>query len=66
MIKNFLFSTVFIFGIISPVQAQEIVIFNVNKLCATLVNIPYASDNFTDQEYEEFKKCLVFMTQFYE
>jgi hypothetical protein len=66
MIKKLIFSVVFIFGIISPVQAQEVILMNVNKLCATLVNIPYASDNFTDDEWEEFKKCLIFMNQFSE
>lgn len=29
----------------------------VNRFCAYLVGIPYASDNFTDQEYERFLVC---------
>jgi hypothetical protein len=63
MIKKLVFSAVFIFGTISPVQAQTI---NVNKLCASIVNIPYASDNFTDEEWEEFKQCVIFVNQFSE
>jgi hypothetical protein len=30
---------------------------NVNKFCAYVVGIPYASDNFTDEEWERFKYC---------
>lgn len=29
----------------------------VNRFCAYLVGIPYASDNFTDAEYERFLVC---------
>jgi len=29
----------------------------VNKMCSYLVGIPYASDNFTDEEWERFKVC---------
>ncbi len=66
MIKKLVFSVIFIFGTISPVQAQEILTINVNKLCASIVNIPYASDNFTDEEWEEFKQCVIFVNQFSE
>lgn len=37
-----------------PVSAQEVYTINVNKLCAAIVNIPYASDDFSDEEWEEF------------
>ena len=30
---------------------------NVNKFCAYVVGIPYASDNFTDEEYQRFLYC---------
>ena len=30
---------------------------NVNKFCAYVVGIPYASDNFTDEEYQRFQYC---------
>jgi hypothetical protein len=49
-----------------PTSAQELYRINVNRVCATIVNIPYASDNFTDEEWEQFKECLVFMKQFEE
>jgi hypothetical protein len=30
---------------------------NVNKFCAYVVGIPYASDNFTDEEWQRFVYC---------
>jgi len=30
------------------------------KFCAEVVGIPYASDNFTDEEWERFQKCMAF------
>jgi hypothetical protein len=51
---------------VTPVSAQEVYSINVNKLCATIVGIPYASDNFSDKEFEEFKKCLRFVRSFKE
>lgn len=35
------------------IQNQE----QVNKICAYIVGIPYASDNFSDEEWERFKFC---------
>lgn len=35
------------------IQQQE----EVNKVCAYIVGIPYASDNFSDEEWERFKLC---------
>jgi hypothetical protein len=29
----------------------------INRFCAYVVGIPYASDNFTDEEWERFKFC---------
>jgi len=40
------------------------VTLNVNRLCAAIVQIPYASDNFSDAEFQKFKKCLLFVRQF--
>ena len=48
----------------ATVSAQEIYSINVNKMCAAIIGIPYASDNFTDKEWEEFKDCLRFVRQF--
>ena len=47
-----------------PVSAQEVYSINVNRVCAAIVGIPYASDNFTDEEWKQFKDCLDFMRQF--
>ena len=30
---------------------------NINKFCAYVVGIPYASDNFTDEEWNRFVYC---------
>jgi hypothetical protein len=30
---------------------------SVARYCATTVGIPYASDNFSDREWEQFKSC---------
>lgn len=49
-----------------PVSAQEIYSINVNRFCAGIVGIPYASDNFTNKEWEEFQKCLKYVRQFKE
>lgn len=32
----------------------------VANFCADAVGIPRNSDNFTDQEYEQFKSCIIF------
>lgn len=37
---------------------------NVNRLCAAIVDIPYASDNFSDEEWKQFQQCLQFVRQF--
>lgn len=33
---------------------------DIQKFCADAVGIPYASDNFTDEEWEQFQKCMAF------
>lgn len=50
----------------SPVNAQEIYSININRVCASIVGIPYASDNFSDEEWEQFKQCLQFMRNYRE
>lgn len=50
---------------IQPASANEMMItVNVNRVCAAIVNIPYASDNFSDAEFQKFKQCLRFVRQF--
>ena len=63
--NNFVFFLFVIFASI-PVSAQEIYSINVNKFCADIVGIPYASDNFTDEEWEKFKHCVNFTKQYHE
>jgi hypothetical protein len=55
----------FLIAFATPASANEMMItVNVNRVCAAIVNIPYASDNFSDAEWEQFKQCLQFMRQF--
>jgi len=54
--KTLIASTVILF---SPAAiAQEVYSINVNKLCAAIVGIPYASDNFSDTQWQKFKVCV--------
>ncbi len=41
------------------IQQQE----DINKACAYIVGIPYASDNFSDSEWERFKLCRELITE---
>ena len=51
--------------LIKPASANEMMItVNVNRVCAAIVGIPYASDNFSDAEFQKFKQCLLFVRQF--
>jgi hypothetical protein len=63
--KNLLLLPFIVFSTL-PVSAQEVYPININRVCAAIVQIPYASDNFTDEEWEQFKTCLKFMGQFRE
>lgn len=50
-----------------PTKSQEdgeVFFININKVCAKVVDIPYASDNFSDEEWEKFKNCREFMKTF--
>ena len=38
----------------------EMVTVNKNRVCSVLVNVPYASDNLTKKEWEQFKLCVRF------
>ena len=40
-------------AVISSTKSSE----EINKFCAYVVGIPYASDNFTDAEWERFVFC---------
>jgi hypothetical protein len=63
MKKAFLISMVFLFG--TPAFAENMMIrVNVNRVCAKIVGIPYASDNFSDAEWKKFKQCISFMRKF--
>ena len=43
---------------IQPASANEMMItVNVNRVCAAIVGIPYASDNFSRNDWERFKEC---------
>jgi hypothetical protein len=49
----------------TPAFANDMMIrINVNRVCAAIVNIPYASDNFTDAEFEKWKECVAYFHQF--
>jgi len=53
---GFIVELVILGVLIAPAQSstQE---ESVNRFCAYVVGIPYASDNFTDDEWERFKFC---------
>jgi hypothetical protein len=36
---------------------------DINRFCAYVVGIPYASDNFTDEEWKRFKFCRDTLSQ---
>ena len=49
----------------TPAFANDMMIrINVNRVCASIVNIPYASDNFSDKEFEKLKKCVAYIRRF--
>lgn len=48
----------------TSISAQEVYSINVNRLCAELVGIPYASDDFSDEEWEQFKSCVNYVKDF--
>jgi hypothetical protein len=60
--KQLLLAALFVLP--TAVSAQEVYSININRVCAAIVGIPYASDNFSDEEWEQFKTCLRFMRQF--
>jgi hypothetical protein len=51
------------FTIAFPAQAEMITV-NVNRVCAAIVNIPYASDDFSDEEWEQFENCRIYLQKF--
>jgi hypothetical protein len=55
----------FLLAFATPAFANEMMItVNVNRVCASIVNIPYASDNFSDEEWKQFQQCVRYMRQF--
>jgi hypothetical protein len=63
--KNLILLSLITLGV-TPVSAQEIYRININRVCADMVGIPYASDNFSDKEWEQFKVCLNVMKEYQE
>jgi hypothetical protein len=62
--KQLIIATLFALAPVSA-QANDMMIYiNVNRLCAAIVDIPYASDNFSDEEWEKFKGCVKYVRQF--
>jgi hypothetical protein len=41
-----------------PVSKYESIPVPIAKYCAKVVGIPYASDNFSEQEWKRFTKCV--------
>jgi hypothetical protein len=52
-----------VFAVAAPAQAEMITV-NVNRVCAAIVGIPYASDNFSDEEWVQFKQCRDYLQRF--
>ena len=48
-----MFELMLIAQLLTPLEASN----EVNKFCAEVVGIPYASDNFSDEEWERFVYC---------
>jgi hypothetical protein len=48
----------------TSISAQEVYSININRLCAEVVGIPYASDNFSDEDWEKFKSCVNYVKDF--
>jgi hypothetical protein len=62
--KKLIIAAIFV-AISTPAYAEDMMIrVNVNRVCAKIVGIPYASDNFSDAEWEKFKSCVRFMRKF--
>ena len=49
---------------VQSANAGEIVRINVNRLCSAVVGIPYASDNFSDAEWNTFKQCVQYIRSY--
>ena len=48
-----MFELMLISQLLTPLEASN----EVNKFCAEVVGIPYASDNFSNEEWERFVYC---------
>jgi hypothetical protein len=62
--KQLIIATLFALAPMSAQANDMMVYINVNRLCAAIVNIPYASDNFTDQEWQQFQNCVKYVRRF--
>ena len=55
----------FVLAFATPAFANDMMItVNVNRVCAAIVNIPYASDNFSDEDWEKFQQCVRYLRKF--
>jgi hypothetical protein len=48
----------------TSISAQEVYSININRLCAEIVGIPYASDDFSDEDWQQFKSCVNYVKDF--
>jgi hypothetical protein len=62
--KKLIIATLFALAPMSAQANDMMVYINVNRLCAAIVNIPYASDNFSDEEWEKFQQCVKYVRRF--
>lgn len=61
--EKLLFTLILILSSV-PAYSQEIYSININKVCSEIVGIPYASDDFSDLEWQQFKDCLEFIKKY--
>jgi hypothetical protein len=62
--KQLIIATLFALAPVSTQANDMMVYINVNRLCAAIVDIPYASDNFSDEEWKKFQQCVKYVRQF--
>ena len=50
---------------VSPFPVEpEMIMVNVNRVCASIINVPYESNKFTKEESEKFEGCRDYLRQF--
>lgn len=48
----------------NSVKAEDYYRVNANKLCSVVMNVPYASDDLTDEQWADFLQCKEFLKYF--